>query len=853
MRSILGTIGAAIATLVGVVVLAGVVVVLLLQAGALNGLIEDRITAAVGRPARLEQAPQLGFENGFLTVDLGPLSIANAEWARQQHENFASIEEVRASLRVMPLLRGRVELPEVAIDSPQLHLARAEDGEVNWPEGKDEAKDKGGPSSLPKVENLVIHDADITYADAAGARDIALTLDEAKGQLGGGQDLALKASGSLQDAPLDLSASGSSIEELLDQGAMSKPTRVEATVGESKMTGQATSFRDLDSLKGSVEIDAAKSLTNLLASFGVETKDLPPFEAKVQVEPGNGVSLVKGEITSGKGVVRLDGKVDDLAHALDGFDVKLEVDAPELGPLLTRFEVSYADQIPNAKLDAEVTHRDDKTTVAAKGSVAGDEIDLNGEYQGTITAFTNPRGELHLRGSALGALPAQLGIAKRPIDHYRIDAQVEERQSEASPVKLDVAIEDTQVHFDGSVHQLRALKGVDGQVRVQGPDPATALDLFKLPAVSLPAYDFAGHVTWRGDDIKVAGLDGTFGRSDLSGDLTVDLRPKPPAVTGDLQSDKLVFEDLQGLIGARKKQLESGKLLPTAKIDAKAWRNLDLDLHYKTDRIESEYLPIDRIEAHVISKEGWLTIDPFRTGFADGGIVGFASLDGTHTPVGGDFDIRLRSLEVQDMLAKLGINGEAFGKVDGRIRMKGRGGSVDALLGSADGQVVLSMTGGQIDSLILEAIGLDIAESIVVLADSAEKSEEDKVPIRCAIVNLQLDHGVATTRPVMIDTTDSKITVDGTINLQDETLDIFIQSHPKDPSLFSANQPIHVDGKLLSPSVGPAPGETENKALGWLLAPIAAVLPFFDVGGEPDSPCGNLVAQAKDAAAARPE
>ena len=71
-------------------------------------------------------------------MSLGPLSVANAEWAADQHADFARIEKVHASLRLLPLLRGRVELPEVVIDSPQLHLARAEDGEVNWPEGDDE-------------------------------------------------------------------------------------------------------------------------------------------------------------------------------------------------------------------------------------------------------------------------------------------------------------------------------------------------------------------------------------------------------------------------------------------------------------------------------------------------------------------------------------------------------------------------------------------------------------------------------------------------------------------------------------------------------------------------------------------
>jgi uncharacterized protein involved in outer membrane biogenesis len=384
------------------------------------------------------------------------------------------------------------------------------------------------------------------------------------------------------------------------------------------------------------------------------------------------------------------------------------------------------------------------------------------------------------------------------------------------------------------------------------------LDLFKLPAISLPPYDFAGQVIWRGDDIEVTDLDGTFGDSDARGTIAIDRRSTPPAVTGDLQSDRVVVEDLTGLIGApvdpeaKEAQLEQGKLLPTGAIDPNAWRNFNLDVRYKAGQIESAFLPIDRIEAHLIAKEGWLTLDPLRTGLADGAITGFASLDGTQTPVAGEFDIRLSSLQVQDMLIKLGVDGEAFGEVDGRIRFEGRGGSVDKLLGSADGQVVLSMAGGAIDALIVEAIGLDVAESIAVLLDSMTQTEEDKTPIRCAIVNLELEQGIATARPIVIDTVDSKITVDGQINLQDETLDIFIEALPKDASPLSGNQPIHVDGPLLSPSVNPAPGRTESEALGWLLAPLAAVLPFFDVGGEEDSPCGALIAEAKEAAAARP-
>ena len=516
-------------------VLLSVVAVVLLNSGALNGLIEGAIAAQVGRPARLEQAPSVGFEDGALTLDLGPLGIANAEWAAEQHPDFARIQKLQASLRLLPLLRGRVEIPEVTIEGPQLHLARSKDGEVNWPEGDPE----GGPVRVPEIENLVIRDATVTYADAAAATEIALALDEAKGQLGGGQDLALHATGSLQDAPLEISATGGSLTELLNREKMSKPAEIEATVGKSRITAQATSFADLSALDAEIEIDAEQTLTEILSSIGVAKADLPPFKATVQVKPGEGGSLVTADITMEGASAHLEGKVDDLAAPLKGFEAKLAIEARDLGPILASYEVPHADQIPSAKVNADVAHDGDRTTVAMQGSVGGDSIELQGGYEGAITAFLNPQVDLLLEGSALGALPAQLGFATRPIEGYRIAAKIKERSDAPSPVNLDVTIENTRVRFDGNVDELRAFKGIDGRVRAEGPDPAAVLELFKLPSISLPPYDVAGQVTWRGNEIKVAGFEGKVGDSDMQGDIALDLGPEPPAVIADLHSDLL--------------------------------------------------------------------------------------------------------------------------------------------------------------------------------------------------------------------------------------------------------------------------------------------------------------------------
>ena len=64
IRKLLGIVGAVIATLLGLVVLRSAVTVERLSSGALNGLIEEAIAVQVGRPAQLEQASTLDFDDG---------------------------------------------------------------------------------------------------------------------------------------------------------------------------------------------------------------------------------------------------------------------------------------------------------------------------------------------------------------------------------------------------------------------------------------------------------------------------------------------------------------------------------------------------------------------------------------------------------------------------------------------------------------------------------------------------------------------------------------------------------------------------------------------------------------------
>ena len=89
-------------------------------------------------------------------------------------------------------------------------------------------------------------------------------------------------------------------------------------------------------------------------------------------------------------------------------------------------------------------------------------------------------------------------------------------------------------------------------------------------------------------------------------------------------------------------------------------------------------------------------------------------------------------------------------------------------------------------------------------------------------------------------------------NLADESLALTIQGKPKDLRLLRLMVPITIGGHLKDPSIGlnPVPLGAQAgvaTALGVVLTPLAAVLPFIDVGLAEDANCAALMQDGQKA------
>lgn len=121
-----------IAILVGIVLLlvaAVVAVPMLIPMETYKARIAGAVKEQTGRDLRMDGDIGLSFFP-VIAVSVEDVGISNASWAKEAE--MASMQEMRAALKLMPLFRGAVEIDSFVLVDPIIHLEVRRDGTPNW-------------------------------------------------------------------------------------------------------------------------------------------------------------------------------------------------------------------------------------------------------------------------------------------------------------------------------------------------------------------------------------------------------------------------------------------------------------------------------------------------------------------------------------------------------------------------------------------------------------------------------------------------------------------------------------------------------------------------------------------------
>src|SRR5690606_26095399 len=105
--------------------------------------------------------------------------------------------------------------------------------------------------------------------------------------------------------------------------------------------------------------------------------------------------------------------------------------------------------------------------------------------------------------------------------------------------------------------------------------------------------------------------------------------------------------------------------------------------------------------------------------------------------------------------------------------------------------------------------------------------------------------GLMTTRAFILETEDAVVTMEGTINLESEVLNLDIRPQNKSVRILTLRSPLYAKGTFKDPDVGVQMGPVAAKAgaavaLGVAATPLAALVPLLNIGTDDETTCSSL-------------
>ena len=183
------TVGLAVAGVIALAVAAAVALLLLTDPNRHRGAIEARVQEATGRPFAIVGDIKLKLFP-WVALDVGEVTLGNP--AGFGDAPLLAAKRARVGARVLPLLRGRLDVSRIALDGLTVNLVRRADGHTNWegfarpsaPAGNPGARTLAGAS----VAGVDLTGAIITLRDE-GAQSLTRLHDVEfhSGALGAGQ------------------------------------------------------------------------------------------------------------------------------------------------------------------------------------------------------------------------------------------------------------------------------------------------------------------------------------------------------------------------------------------------------------------------------------------------------------------------------------------------------------------------------------------------------------------------------------------------------------------------------------------------------------------------------------------
>ena len=408
------------------------------------------------------------------------IAFANPDWAKDPH--LVKAEAAEIDIHLLPLLRGRIELPLIKLTKPQLGLQMEPDGRRSWALGRDTSDKK----NLPDIGALVVDEGSMHFLSSGHGADIRTEF-----AIDNGGDaklpLAYKAKGTWQK---ELFTADGRVGNVMNLGGTQKgsfPLEINAAAAHTSLTASGTvdNLATLDGANASFTLQGA-NLSELYKLLGVVLPETPRYQMRGHLNKEGEVWNVS-KITGKLGNSDLAGQMSfDRSRDVPMLTGKLQskaLDFDDLAPLVGLPEQPRsAAAMPNVAPVAAGT----LAAKVARANVAPGRVlptavldlarlkAMNADVQYSAARITNVRHlpldrmsvHVKLKDGVLQLDPTDLGVAGgRLTGRVRIDGN---RNPAVADIRLDARALELNKLFPTAKLTQASFGNVHGLIELQG-------------------------------------------------------------------------------------------------------------------------------------------------------------------------------------------------------------------------------------------------------------------------------------------------------------------------------------------------------------------------------------------------
>ena len=445
----------------------------------LNRYVSER----TGRPFEITR--RLDVKLGRTTRILADgITFANPEWARDPY--LVKAEAAEIDIRLMPLLRGRIELPLIRLRKPELGLQVEPDGRRSWALGRDTSD----PANIPDIGALVVDEGTLHYVAMHHGADIRTDFAIENATAGGTATQALplsfKARGTWQKEAFAAEGRAGNVLYLSEPLQHPFPAEIKASAGRTSLQakGSIASLATLDGADASFHLQG-HNLADLYKLVGMVLPETPRYSLRGQLAKKGDVwdiSRINGKLGNSdlqgqlafdrsQPVALLKGQLQ--SRVLDFDDLAPLVGLPEQPRSAAALPQVAGSPATAPRVVAAAARPSRKVLPTAQIDLARLKA-MNADVRYSAADITHARQlplermslHIHLKDGALLLDPMQLGVAGGRLEgRLRIDGKT---NPAAAEVKLDARSLELARLFPGFKLTQASFGKIHGEIDLKG-------------------------------------------------------------------------------------------------------------------------------------------------------------------------------------------------------------------------------------------------------------------------------------------------------------------------------------------------------------------------------------------------